>query len=815
MPTKQTFIKRTEVKNLKAIKLIIATGKSRKEMYWKNQNITWNSLVSRLENTTRTSETQEEYKNMSAKEQADIKDVGGFVGGSILNGRRKAENVDKRYLLTLDADYAKIDFIEMVETLFDFECCIYSTHKHTAEKPRLRLVAPFSRAVTPDEYEAISRKVAEEIGIDMFDDTTYQAHRLMYWPSTSYNGIYDFKNIEGKLLEPDKILAKYEDWKDSSKWPTSSRTIKVRNNIIKKQEEPTTKKGIVGAFCRTYDVESAIEAFLNDVYEKCEIANRYTYTQGSSAAGLVIYENGAFAYSNHATDPASGILCNAFDLVRIHKFSELDENVLYGTPTVKLPSYIAMTELAQKDKAVKHTIFKEKEQELLEDFNANYVNDIDSEDDTWIEDLQLDKKGNVLPSINNIKIILLNDKGLKDKIAFNEFSQRIVKLGVMPWQQDDNRNNIWSDTDDSGLRNYLEIKYGVTSTKKIEDAFILTADKNKFHPVRDYLNSLNWDGKERVEKLFIEYLGADDNEYVRTVTRKALAGAVARIYEPGIKFDYALVLAGAQGEGKSEIISKLGCGYSSDTLTTIQGKEAYEQIQGFWLIELGELTALKRAEVEAIKLFISKKEDAFRQAYAHHTGRYPRQCIFIGTTNDNEFLKDKTGNRRFWPVDTDREKATKNIWKDLTQDEVDLIWAEAVEIYKKGEELYLEPEIEKLAQAEQDKHLEDNPMLGIVEDYLEMLLPDDWDEKDLSQRRDYIHGNDFGKEQKGTKRREKVCALEIWAELFQEDIKLYGNRQAREIKDILRKIEGWEPCKDSLRFGIIYGTQRGFIRKIL
>lgn len=803
------------MKSLKDVKLVIATGRSRKEMYWKNQTITWDSLVNRLENTTRTSETQGEYKNMSAKEQADIKDVGGFVGGSVLNGRRKAENVDKRYLLTLDADYAKPDFIDLVETLFDFECCIYSTHTHIPEKPRLRLVAPFSRAVTPDEYEAISRKVAEELGINAFDDTTYQAHRLMYWPSTSYDGEYVFKKLEGGLLEPDKILAKYENWKDSSTWPTSSRTTQSRSRLIKKQENPTTKKGIVGAFCRTYDVESAIETFLSNVYEKCSNTDRYTYKFGSSSAGLVIYENGDFAYSNQATDPASAKLCNAFDLVRIHKFGELDKDAEYGTPANKLPSYIAMLEFAQNDKAVKHTIFKEKEKDVLEDFNDNYTDTIDDTDDTWIENLQLDKKGNVLPSINNIKIILLNDNGLKNKIAFNEFSQRIVKLGIMPWQQDDNRNNIWSDTDDSGLRNYLEIKYGVTSTKKIEDAFILTADKNKFHPVRDYLNSLEWDGKERVEKLFIEYLGADDNEYVRTVTRKALTGAVARIYEPGIKFDYALVFVGVQGEGKSEIISKLGCGYSSDTLTTIQGKEAYEQIQGFWLIELGELTALKKAEVEAIKLYISKKEDAFRQAYAHHTGRYPRQCIFIGTTNNMEFLKDQTGNRRFWPIDTCKEKATKSIWKDLTQSEVDLIWAEAVEIYRKGETLYLEPEMEKLAQDEQDKHLEDNPMTGLIEDYLEMLLPDDWDKRDLSQRRDYIHGNDFGKEQKGTKRREKVCALEIWAELFQQDINLYGNRQAREIKDILRKVEGWKPCKDKLRFGNIYGTQRGFIRKII
>jgi len=727
----------------------------------------------------------------------------------IKDGRRKAENIEKRYLLTLDADYAKPNFIEIIETLFDFECFIYSTHSHSKENPRFRLVAPLLKAINSEEYEAVARKVAEEIGIDMFDDTTYQAHRLMYWPSISFDGGFEFKHIKGKWLNPDEILAKYTDWKDGSQWATSSRTIKARERLIKRQEDPLNKQGIVGAFCRTYSIDAAIETFLNDEYEKSPISDRYTYKYGSSASGLVVYDNSKFAYSNHATDPASNILCNAFDLVRIHKFGELDKNIPYNTPTSKLPSYVKMTEFALDDKGVKHTVFKEKEAEALEDFKAE-----DPGNNNWIEELKLDKKGNVVPTISNIKIILLNDKSLKGKIAFNELSQRIVKLEPMPWQKDDNKNNIWNDTDDAGLRNYLETRYGVTNAKKITDAFLLTADSNRFHPVRNYLNNLKWDGQKRLETLFIDYLGAEDTAYVRAVTRKVLTGAVARVYEPGIKFDYALVLVGPQGIGKSEIISRLGCGFSSDTLTTLQGKEAYEQIQGFWLIELGELSALKKAEVETIKLFISKKEDAFRQAYARYTGRYPRQCIFIGTTNNDEFLKDQTGNRRFLPIDTEKQKITKVIWQDLTQDEVDLIWAEAVELYNNGEPLYLDSKIEEVAKAEQDKHLEINPLTGLIEDYLEMLLPDDWDKRDLSQRRDYIHGNEFGQEQKGTKRRDKVCAIEIWVELFQQDINFFGKRQAREINDVLKSIDGWEPCKATQRFGKLYKTQRGFVRKI-
>lgn len=791
------------------IKIVIATGQNRKELFWKNQNTTWHSLVERLKNTTKTTESQGTYKTMSSKQQADIKDVGGFVGGKILNGRRKAENIEKRYVITLDADFASMDFCENIELFFGFAYCIYSTHKHTKDKPRLRLLAPLSRGVSPDEYEAIARMIAKDIGIDMFDDTTYQAHRLMYWPSTSYDGDYIFKEGNGSPIDPDKILSRYDDWKDITSWPISNRTNILIKREIKKQEDPLIKKGIIGAFCKAYNIDTAIESFLKEIYEPCTVADRYTYVNGSSAAGLIVYDNSKFAYSNHATDPASGILCNAFDLVRIHKFGELDANAVLGTPTAKLPSYTAMLGFAQGDDNVKLEIFREKKEEVEKDFNI-YEDEV--EDDTWLTQLELDAKGDTIASISNVKTILLNDKGLKGKIALNELSQRVVKLKLMPWQSD-NKKDIWTDTDDSGLRNYLEAKYGITSIQKIEDGFILTADKNKFHPIRDYLEKLEWDGEERLEQIFIDYLGAENNEYVKTVTRKTLVGAVARIFEPGIKFDYALIFVGPQGVGKSEIISRLGCGFSSDTLTTIKGKEAFEEIQGFWLIELGELTALKKAEVEAIKLFIAKKEDAFRQAYAHHPGRYPRQCIFIGTTNDFEFLKDKTGNRRFWPIDTNKLKATKNIWKDLNQDEIDNIWAEAVVLYRNAEELYLDERIEKLAEQEQERHLEENPITGLIYDYLNMLLPEDWAKRDLYQRRDYIHSADFGKEKTGTVKRDRVCALEIWAELMQEDPKDITDRQAREIKEILRRIEGWEACKSTMRFGGLYGTQRGFIKK--
>ena len=791
---------------------MIAVGQSRTSKLWKNTEISWEDFVKRLETTTRTPETQGEYFNMAKGQQDAIKDVGGFVGGRLKNGRRKAESVDKRYILTLDADFATEDFCDTLRLFSEYTWCVYSTHKHTPEKPRLRLLIPLSRAVSPDEYEAVARRIAADIGIDMFDDTTYQAHRLMYWPSTSIDGDYIFDHEENEPLDVDKILGRYADWKDISSWPTSSRTIKIKERLLKKQEDPTSKAGIIGAFCRTYTVEEAMEKFLPEVYAPCSIDGRYTYSQGSTAAGVIVYDDSKFVYSNHATDPISGVLCNAFDMVRLHLYGDADEDATTGTPIIKMPSFLKMTELAKNDESVKLTVFKEKQSSIEEDF-GEFVNaeEPEEEDDRWALELEPAGKNGYAGTINNCKLILEHDRMVKGKIALNEFTKKYKLFGVTPWSKEDKEKD-WTDADDAGLRHYLEKGYGIKGKGVIEDAWTLVAQQNKYHPVRDYLNSLTWDGEKRLETLLIDYLGADDNQYIRAVTRKALVAAVARIFVPGIKYDTMLVLVGKQGCGKSQIIKRLGKDWFSDTLTTVQGKEAYEQIQGFWIIEVAELAAMKRMEVEAIKHFTAKSEDAYRAAYGHHVETYKRQCIFFGTTNKYEFLRDMTGNRRFWPVDVNGDKATKDMWTELNEDTVDLIWAEAVELFKQGEKIYFEDEhLKALAEAEQDRHLEESPMTGDIKMYLEKLLPENWEEMDLSARRGYYQGNDFGVKVEGTVPREKVCALEIWCELFGGDKKDLQRQRSMEINDIIMKTGEWEQTKHPITFGELYGKQRGFI----
>ena len=794
-------------------KFCIATALSRNAKIWKNKEVFWEEFVKRLETTVRTSETQGEYKNLPKSRQDEIKDVGGFVAGRLKEGRRKSGYVQCRSMLTLDADFAEIDFCDSIEMFAEYTYCIYSTHKHTPEKPRLRLIIPLSRDCTAEEYEAVARKMAESIGIDMFDDTTYQPHRLMYWASTSIDGEYIFRHSENKFLDVDKVLSQYDNWKDVTQWAYSSRTVAKKENQLKKQEDPTLKNGVIGAFCRCYDIHSAIETYLSDVYTKCDTQDRYTYTNGSTAGGLVVYEDGKFAYSNHATDPASGKLCNAFDLVRIHKFGDSDDEAVQGTPTVKLPSYLAMQELASKDNKVRLLMHEERVASCCEDFKDIVgEKDTNSTDNDWILDLATDRKNNNLPTIDNCLKILTNDPKLKGKMAFNTFTQRYSVLDTLPWNEE-KKEREWTDTDEAGLRHYMEIMYGIKAKANIQDAWTLVSMENQYNPVYDYLTSLKWDGKKRVETFFVEYQGAEDNLYTRTVTKKTLTAAVARIFQPGIKYDEILVLVGDQGIKKSYTIRRLGKHWFSDTLDTVRGKEAYEQLQGFWLIEIGELSALRKNDVEAVKHFTAKSEDAYRAAYDHYLKIRKRQCIFFGTTNTYEFLRDQTGNRRFYPLDVHKEKAVKNPFEDLTDEEVDQIWAEAVQIYLSGEKLFMDSdELRRLAEEEQSRHLEESPLTGDVLKYLETLLPENWAEMSLIDRRLYLN-NEFGTQEKGTVRRDKVCPLEVWCEAFGGDRKDFTYQKNKEIKEIITRTGKWEQTKYSIRFGNIYGHQRGFCRK--
>lgn len=786
-------------------KMIIAVANSRKERNWKNIEISWSDFLNRAGRTIRTAECVAEYRKLSKPRQDEIKDVGGFVGGRLKNGKRKKGFVEYRSMLTLDMDYAEHDIWERITMLYDYTCCIYSTHKHTEEKPRLRLIIPLSRNVSEDEYLAVGRMVASDIGIEQIDDTTYEPTRLMYWPSTSCDGEFVFKKQDGILLDPEKVLSRYKDWRDSSQWPVSSRQNTIIKNNISKQADPLEKEGIIGAFCRTYTITEAIERFLSDVYKPSLISGRYDYIPADSTAGVLIYDD-KFSYSHHATDPACSKLLNAFDLVRIHKFGELDGKADEDTTPSKLPSFKAMRELALSDEKVKVQLAKER----TDIAKAEFEEATDAEN--WQVSLELNKDGSIKDTPTNILMILKNDDNLK-AISYNLMSHVLDVKGKLPWKQ---VKGGWNDSDLSNLKLYMDKKYDIWSPLKIKDALMTAATERGFHPIKEYLEGLpKWDGVNRIGTLLIDYLGAEDNSYTRAVMRKTLVAAVARIYEPGIKFDHIIVLNGKQGIGKSTLFSRLGGRWFSDSLTIsdMRDKSAAEKLQGYWILELGELAGIRKMEVEVVKSFISRTDDKFRQSYGVNVESHPRQCIIVGTTNSTGgFLRDITGNRRFWPVRVDGS-SVKKPWQ-IT--EVEQIWAEALMLYRSGEDLILKNEDAEMAYLEQQEAMETDDREGLVVDYLDKLLPENWGSMELYERRNFLGGGDFeSADIVGTVQRDRVCIMEVWVECFGKDRPNIKKSDSYEIEAIINKIGGWKKY-DGNSTGKTripgYGIQRTFVR---
>lgn len=779
--------------------LNIALGTGRKTKKWKNRTMRWSELRERLGKFVVTNETVAQYKAMSRDRQAEIKDVGGFVGGYCKNGNRS--DVESRSVLCLDADFADENIWPDWQMIYEYAAAIYSTHKHTPEAPRLRLVIPLSRDVSPDEYAAIGRQLAADMGIDKFDDTTYSPVRLMYWPSRSCDGEEIFEYQDGPMLNPDDILARYKDWRDISAWPVSSRVADVVQRNVAKQKDPLAKGGMVGAFCRTYSIQEAIEKYLNDVYLPCDDANRYTYAGGSTAAGVVVYED-KFVYSHHATDPASSQLCNAWDMVRLHRFGDLDANKDEDTAPTKLPSYRAMQDLAMQDENVRTTAVNDRMGEVGADFEALS----DDDPDAWKKDLELTQEGGIKSTIGNIRLILENDPAIKGCLAWDEMDMMPAVRKDLPWREaNDRRGKTWQNSDDANLRLYLETTYGITGKEKIFDGVETTMKAHSFHPIRDYIRAVEWDGEERVDTLLIKYLGAEDSAYTRAVTRKTLTAAVARVFRPGIKFDYMLTIRGKQGIGKSALIGRLAGHWFSDSFSTMQGKEAYEQVRRAWIIEIGELAGMKRAEAETIKLFISKQEDQYRPAYGRQIETFPRQCIFIGTTNESEFLRDQTGNRRFWVVDTPNADSRADFRKDLNDETIQQIWAEAYHYFRQGESLYLGRGLEAEAADIQKSYAESDDRTGIVQAYLERLLPEDWDDMDLYQRREWLQSD-----AEGTVKRDRVCRMEIWCEALGNPLSKIDGYEGKRISTIMSQL-GW-PYTASKNFKL-YGKQRVYVRK--
>lgn len=788
--------------------ITITVGKSRKATQWERKNLSISELYNQFKTPRRGAETQAEYMKMPKNQQDSLKDVGGFVGGTLNGLRRKKENVTGRDIITLDFDNIPDGQTEtVIGKVEKLACnyCVYSTRKHKPTAPRLRVVIPSDRTMTPDEYMPLARYVAAQIGMGWIDPTTFDISRMMYFPSCSADGEYIYRVGDKPFLQVDLWLNKhtvlYGDWHDPVNWRKApNATEEYIHSQLKKQADPTEKNGIVGAFCKVYDIHKAIAELIPGVYAPVDTTDeRYTFAGGSTTGGAVVYDGGKFLFSHHATDPCSGRLVNAFDLVRLHKFGDKDDSAASGTPVGRLPSYTAMREYAQSLPDVHIEAAT-----AAADFAG--LESVAGEGDDWKQRLDTTQAGGLKNNLNNIVLILEHDARFIGRLKKDTFHDRI-DADDLPWKRTPGKP--WDDTDSDYLRIWMEQTIGgKVATSDIYTAVNATADKKAYHPIKAYLEGLQWDGTPRLDTLFVDYLGAEDTQYTRAVTRKAFVAAVARIMNPGCKFDCMTVLVGKQGRFKSTILSIMGGPWFSDSQRTFEGKEAEERLRGVWLIEVSELQAFDRSSVEAIKGFLSKQSDRYRPAYGRMLREFPRQCVFFGTTNVADFLRDTTGGRRFWPIDIDEQERTKNVPDDLPG-ERDQIWAEAVIRYRAGEPLYLSGEIEQTALQVQEDHREVDAWEGILQDFIAKPIPDDWNSWPLDRRRDFLAGQ--AHTDRPLVERKRVSATEFLCEALGFAPGSLSNRDLMRVSKLLRGLPGWKPLKE--RYRTPYAQPRGYVRK--
>jgi predicted P-loop ATPase len=424
-----------------------------------------------------------------------------------------------------------------------------------------------------------------------------------------------------------------------------------------------------------------------------------------------------------------------------------------------------------------------------------------AEDPTKIK-VALSKNENGKPhqSISNCIKAIERDDRLAGRFRFNVIAYTKTLTLPVPWDDGEGERPI-ADWDYCGLASFLERRYGLMSKQKAIDAVTEVSMHNRYNPITSWMDGLEWDGEPRMDTLLPCFLGTDMSDYNVAVMRLFMMGAVARAYEPGTKFDYMPVLIGPQGLGKSFFLRKLGhCSdWYCDNFNTIEGDAAAEKLRGLWIVEMAELLAAKKQrDVESIKAFLTSQVDTIRPKYARETEQRPRACVFAGTTNNPHFLTDTTGNRRFLPVECGINEPAMSLFADGADGYFEQAWAEAVHVYKTERPvLVLDERSAAFAMEKQEQYLEDDPRVGMVQQYLDEKLAE-WMAKPQRRQEDV-----------------RVCAQELIQEaLPEEQCRAQSRFLVNEMHSIMQnKIEGWVkyPKNNGRAKTSDYGVQRCYI----
>lgn len=746
----------------------ISVGASALSKNWKLETLTWPEMVQRLSTATDTQFTREQFIKLDKSEQSKVKDVGGYVGGELQGKQRTRTSVKNRYLVCLDIDHADMDFWDMFTMIYDCSAILHSTHSHSEENPRFRLILPLSRPVVANQYEPVARKIAGELDIELFDSTTFQASRLMFWPAKPRGEKYYFEIQHGNFIDPDELLRSYKNWRDVKEWPRHKKDANKIAMMRDKQEHPHEKKHWIGAFCRLYSVEDAISKFIPDVYIPSGVEGRYTYTGGSTHNGVVVYDDGLFIYSNHHSDPCGMRLSNAYDMVKLHKFSDLDDGSKLAD-TDKAPSIKAMQEFMLADEACRKFYAREKAREAqlefensMSDSQKQAFKELGSDDMSWTDDMEVDTKGNYINNAHNFGVIFTYHPYFKDLFFTEEFTNQDLIRGIPPW---DKRlrpvDRPFSTRDLALLRHFMGTTFKMKSSAVIEDAVYMAMFDNGRNMLQEYLLNCKWDGVPRINTFAAEYFGVEQNEYHAQVFRKFFVGAISRAFKPGCKFDLVPIFIGGQGFGKSTFVHKFAKGFSTDSLISMGDKDSMELLQDSWIVEIAELSAFRKSRNDKIKQFLTSSTDKYRAAYAKQTESHPRKCVFVGTTNDEDIFTDMTGNRRFLPINIREQNITKYI-KEISDEEVDQIWAEAMTLYKAGEPRYMTTDVDQMASKHRQVNYQKDDRFELLDEWLDRRLPLDWYKMDFDQMSSYMDMYDVDTvDEITTLQRVNITTLEI------------------------------------------------------
>lgn len=764
----------------------IALGLKRSSTATKKYRWEWGEIVERLSNAQKTEETAEQYANMSKSQKVEMKDVGFFIGG--LCEKRK---VTYRQLLVLDIDDANPDTLTKVRAwLNGTKYIIHSTHSSTPKEPRYRVVTPLSRIVLADEYGAIMRVLHEKFELPL-DVSTFDFNRIMFLPSVPKDVEYFFETGDGEELDVDNVLSELRNWQDLS-------TLQVPKKV--QVQDPKYKGGIIGAFCAKVSIREALDNYLEGIWKK-EHNNRYTLIGATTVGGGVIYED-KYLYSNHSSDPYLGRCHNAYDAVRLYKFGDGKQG---EAAMAALCESLGIR--AESGKPHFLTI------ESMDDEEAKSV---------LRERLEVDKNGNLLKSLKNAELILNYDPEVRNIFAYDLFSEMPVLRRTPSWRsfdivtESEDCKNIqtyaeMTDVDESYLRLHFEERYNFDARAVLTDALNITEHKNAFHPVRDYLNSLKWDGVPRLATIFIDCFGVQDSIYAREVGIKFFVGAVRRVFIPASKMDYIPVLVSEEGLGKSKFVRRMAKLWGSDTFYTFNGsKEAYEQLRGVWIMEIPELNGVQSKSANGRKAFVTKGEDRYRSAYLKYTKTYKRQCVFIASSNDVIFLDDPSEDgRRWWGLMCHKDRIKISVHDDAFLELVDMYWAEAVHYYLQGVLPILSENAEAEARTLRQTHKAEDLELGALVDYLNMPVPETWGDMTVFERRRYWHD---AREQWTGKPREFICTPEVAREFYEFERSDLNPRLGRKVSDAIRRTGLYEQTGFKKRFGE-YGSSIAWERK--